>query len=231
MKKTGSFSHWKNIFLDQSRMDELHVTLMKYCDYLEIQAKTIDKSSIEFDSYEELMEYTNYKKGRIKRLEICGYLHKSWDRVFTITFCPEYSTKYSVECDYNFEEINKETIFCKEMQDLLDKASSLYIPAFIGKFVSLCLLYLALFFLLSVVLHETSIISYCIGGVVVAIIHDVFLHFIWYILFPPVSFSWGESITYYKHIAKLRNFVFITILLTIAIGILVNYISGRLFTT
>lgn len=231
MKKTGSFSHFKNIFLDRTRMEELYTILMKYSHHLKIEAKTIDGASVVFESYDELLEYTNYKKDRLRRLEIRGYPEDSWDNVFDLTFPSEYSMKYSAECSYNFRELDKETVFCHEVQNFLDRASSLYIPAAIGKFVSLCLIFFVLFFLILGVSHDSSIASSVVGGIAAMLIHEAFLHCIWYKLFPLVSFSWGESITYYKNIAKLRNFIFIGIFLAIAIGLFVNYISNYLFIT
>ena len=86
MKKTETFCYSKHIFLDKSRMKELHILLMKHCDRLELSVKTIGNSKIEFDSFEELMEYSNFKNGRIHQLNIHGYLQNSEDRIIDLTF-------------------------------------------------------------------------------------------------------------------------------------------------
>ena len=60
MKKSNSISISKHLFLDKKRMDELYAILLKHCDKLRIEAKCLDNTSIDFDSYDELMEYSNF---------------------------------------------------------------------------------------------------------------------------------------------------------------------------
>ena len=128
MKKSNSISISKHLFLDKKRMDELYAILLKHCAKLRIEAKCLDNTSIDFDSYDELMEYSNFSKGRIKRLEIIGYSGiDGWDRKISVTISSEKGP--SIDCMYHFAQVDEETIFKTEIADFGKKATKNYVQA------------------------------------------------------------------------------------------------------
>ena len=50
-------------------------------------------------------------------------------------------------------------------------------------------------------------------------------------LFPCTEFRIGQNIRIEEKNEKIRNFIFVTIILTIILGIIVNLISGFLFNS
>lgn len=95
-------------------MDELCAILLKHCNKLRIEAKCLDNTSIDFDSYDELMEYSNFGKGRIRRLEITGYRDvNGWNREISVTISSEHYKGPSMDCTYHFAQVDEETIFKK----------------------------------------------------------------------------------------------------------------------
>lgn len=203
MKKSNSFSCSKNIFLDQSRMDELHSILLKHCKKLRFEGKCLDDASIEFDSYNELMGYSNFHKGRIRKLEITGYSNANgWDRKIDLTISSVHPKGPSIDCTYHFTQIDEEAIFKQEIVDFGNKAARNYIRPRIGEGIVFLLFLVATFYFWGMLLPDNWFLKYICAYISTQILLSLFNHFIWYRLFPMVSFSWGESIQYYK---KLKN--------------------------
>lgn len=228
MKKSSSFKYNKNLFLDTVRMEELHNILLKYCKRLVIQAETVREDSVEFDSYEELLKYDNFGKDRIRVLKLVGYPESTWNKIFSLTLFPEFTTKCSVDCTYAFSSANEETVFQKDLTEFFNKSSQLYIPSTIGN-MSFLLLWIML--LLFWAYQKTSItLSICVGiGAIAELFHIVFLYLIWHKLFPLVSFCWGEAVNYYGRLSLCRKVLFGSVLGAGALGIVVNYLSKYLF--
>lgn len=229
MKKESSLSYSKNIFLDVDRMNELHSILLKYCDTLDIQAKTINKSSIDFDSYDELMSYSNFKTERIKQLSIRGYGSNKWDAKIRLTFSLEYPTVSTVDCDYSFEDVDEEIVFRKTFLDFLEKAKSSYIPSRIGDWLILFLIFAGAGIFLKSIFPSVSLSMYLLIYVVAPIPYKL-CSTMWYKLFPIVSFSWGEATKYYDRLKKIRGNLFWGVIIAIAAGVIGNIIYNQLIS-
>ena len=229
MIKTGSFTYSKHILLDKLRMDELQSILAKHCDSISTFVKTIDNSSIKFESYAELMEYDNFKKMRIKKLDIYGYKSNPWNESIKLTFYAGSPRESSVDCTYTFSDTDEEAIFNSDISKFLDKAVYFHIPALIVDWTALFLVFAAVFYLGHVILPQNTISTYVAESMIATILYALFVYLILPRLFPSVSFSWGEAIIYYKRIAIVQNILFCSIILAAVVGFFVNYISNRLF--
>lgn len=207
-------------------MKDLKLILQKYSKRLVIHATTLDKSTIEFETYEELLDYENYGKSRIRELRITGYAEELWDKVFELTFYPNYSIKLSFGCTYCFMTSDEETLFLKDIKGFLSKCSHLYPISLIGNVALLFLEGFLMFMLVTRIgLNFEKNSTGAIAGGLTALIHTVITYNFWYVLFPPVSFSWGEAINHYRRIKNVRNTIFGVIIL----GLVVNGLSKVIF--
>lgn len=229
MKKTELFTFSKHILLDNNRMLQLQQMLDKHCEQLSIQASTINHVDIEFDSYDDLLQYENFRKGRIKKLQISGSSHESWDKKFSLTFFAGHQGSNSLECIGYFNQKNEETLFYKDIEEFVEEATCDHIPAVIGHFISMFLFYGVAFCLMFFNYRGASPIDYFVVSIITTIVFEVFLYVVWDKLFPMVSFSWGEGSRYYKQLAKVRTGVFWSVIVAACIGLLVNGISKILF--
>lgn len=116
----------------------------------------------------------------------------------------------------------------KEISDFCKKATKNYIQAITLNLVVL----ISLFSIPGYVLfHHTTkdwIVPLIIIYVFTIIAAEFFNEFIWAKLFPVVSFSWGESIEYYRKIEKWKNGVFWSVIIAIPVAILANYLFDLL---
>ncbi len=210
-------------------MDELHAILMKHCKKITIETKCVDNASIEFESYNELMTYSNFNKGRIKRVEITGYNDiEGWNRKLNVTISSEHPKGPSIDCTYHFTQVNEETIFKKEIVDFCEKATKNYVQAIILNWVVLISLFsIPGYFLFHHVSKDWIMSLIFIYGLTI-IAAEFFNKFIWAKLFPIVSFSWGESIEYYRKIEKWKNGIFWSVIIAIPVAILANYLFDLL---
>lgn len=231
MKKTESFTFSKHIFLDNNRMSQLLEMLNKHCERLSIQATTVDHADIEFDSYDELLQYENSRKRRIKKLQISGFSHVPWDKNFALTFFAGHQGSNSLECVGYFNEKDEETLFYNDIKEFVEKATYAHIPAVIGHYVSIFLIYALAFILLCNIYQNPPLIAYFVASIIATIMSETFLYLIWDKLFPIVSFSWGEVTKYYSSLHKVREWLFGSVIAAAVIGLLVNYISHKLFNS
>ena len=217
MKKSNSISCSKNIFLDKSRMDELYTILLKHCEKFQFQTKCVDNSSIEFG------------KGRTKKLEITGYAGVSgWDRKLNLIISTEHPKGPSVDCTYYFTQLDEEAVFKKEIVDFWNKAAKKYVQPRIGEGIAFLLFFIATFHFSGMILPDNWLLKYICAYISTQILLALFNHFIWYKLFPMVSFSWGESIRYYKNIDNWNDKVFWCIIVAILVAIIANHLSDLL---
>ena len=121
MKITETFKFSKHIFLDKERMLQLQEMLKKYCERLSIQASTINHVDIEFDSFDELLQYENFREGRIKELQLSGSSRVSWDKTFSLTFYAGHPGSNSLVCVGYFNEKHKGTLFFNDIKEFAEK--------------------------------------------------------------------------------------------------------------
>ena len=230
MKKSSTFVYEKSVFLNEKRMDELRNILLKYCDRLIFRAKTIENTSIEFDSYDELMQYDNYKKSRIKSLDITGYKNESLISHIDLNFTTEYPALRSVRCVYKFEQVDEDTLFGKEIREFIDKANNCRTPyyMYVFIFVIFIMAVLTIFELLFLKVSFSISIFHCMVTTIGLTILSILL---WQKIFPIVSFSWGEATAYYEKIKKLRYSIFWSVGVASVVSITAGVISGILLAS
>lgn len=217
-------------------MDELFTLLKKYCDDFYIYSETIDKTSIEFESFDELMEYTNFEKGRIKNLRICGYTKNFIYEVITLTIYSEYAFSPTVKCIYKFGQQEEENNFTIKLKEIFDKSKSFHVPVMIQTVVLSTITWVFLIGALKSVLSHTgyelpytiNILTEVLAFAVVFTINIFFLSII-IRLSPPVCFSWGEAVKYYIQLNKWRSNLFWCVFVAIVIAIIANFIYNQLF--
>lgn len=233
MKKARSFRLSKNIVLDKNRMDELYSLILKHCNRLSIQATTIDNSSIDFDSYDELMEYSNFQGGRIKTLNICGYKSDGFSAIIAVTFSTEYPSLFTVEYNCNFTSEKDEVIFLHNIQLFLQKAAYSKIPVIVMNGLTILILVFSLLTVFRAMEPAVYTNTYIIASfsALGAIYYFIFPFYLWKKLFPPVSFAWGEAANYYNRIFKIRSNIFWGIIVALIISVIANIISSGLLNT
>ena len=218
MKKNGTIIRHSCVTLNKARMDELRGILLKYCDYLFFSVTTVDDSSIEFNSYDELMSYENFGKGRIKKLTIFGQRKNDKEIRVTVIFSAEHANP-GIAFDYIFEQSDEETIFCKDVEDFLVKTGSYHIVAIIFEIAFVLALGSILRLIVKKHFPSAKIPVYVALAACTVFLYLKISNWVWERLFPCVSFEWGESVLYYKRLKKWRENMFWGVIVAFIVGI------------
>ena len=223
MKKRSIFKFSKNIIIDKQGFNELVSILQDYCDYVNYYIVTKNDDKIEFDNKEELLEYDNYKDGRIKNLELLGY--KKREKNFCLNMYGKRHTPPYIECDYSFRDIDQETCFVKRLK------------IFFNKNVEGYCFHLTLSILIAIILVISSIYYLCIKYVSTSTeimwAAAFWVIFIYYLIenkllkyfFPPITFAWGEEIKRYKKRSELKKNIFWCVI----VALFVTWLAPILF--
>ena len=119
MTLNGKITYYKAIVLTPERIQELESVLRKHCDTITYEATTVSGVEIAFENAEELVDYENFEKKRIKDLTVIGY--KKYSRVFRISF--EYSLWWfksrgyddTCTCSYTLNSLDEESVFSSDI--------------------------------------------------------------------------------------------------------------------
>lgn len=225
MRKNGIIIRHSCVTLNKSRMDELCIILLKYFDYLLFSATTVDDSSIEFNSYDELMSYENFREGRIKILNIYGQHKNNKNNRVVVIFSAEHSGS-GIAFDYIFERHDEEILFCKDVKDFLAKTGNYHILAIICDLALMVALSLIFGRIVKTLYPSGKILVYVALLACAAVLYLKISNWAWNKLFPPVSFEWGESISYYKRLKKWRENMFWGVIVAFIVGIAVSVLPS-----
>jgi len=221
MKKRGKFKYDKNIVLDKDSFMELEAFLRKYCISVKYDVTTWNEDSIEFDTNEELFKHDNFKKGKIKELELSGY--NRHDRIFTLKLLGKRHSAPYVECKYSFDNVDTETSFIAGLTRFFDKNTECYHQHLITSLlIALALLAGSCYFSFRYELIHT-------GAMWAVMFFTVLLYYfvenkILKYLFPPVVFLWGMEIKKHKTRTAVRNNIFWCIFVAIGLAWLMEVI-------
>ena len=240
MKLEGRFTYKKALILTPERIKELEIVLLKYCENVSYEATTVTDTEISFSSIDEMLNYDNFQKRKLKEVTIVG--RNGYEKIvncfFGVRGFPIFKGyNETCLCRYIVSDVDKETMLRNDIQIFLKKATASY--WLLGKFrlfgllgfVSLYLFLLLLLFgeninakLMTIPLFFVSLlIGFCLVKVIQLI--DCFLEKI----FPPIVYLWGEEKENYEKYDKLHHnifwCVFIAMIVSIVCGIIVFYIT------
>lgn len=214
MKIHGRTSYSKAVILTAERVWELESMLRKHCTAVKYEISTFSGIKLEFQAMDELLEYDNFKKKRIRTLRVLGFT--KCESVVEMTFLSSNTRKKArgyhetCICDYTFKNMDSQSIFREDMADFFDKCTAPYwiwgklpvcfVPLFLGCLYVVCSYFAGKFSLpmingrigITVIIAPLLLISFPLGHV----IHKVF---------PPVVFLWGEEIQRNGRYEKFRN--------------------------
>lgn len=239
MKLEGKFTYKKALILTPERIKELETVLLKYCENVSYEATTVIDTEISFSSMNEMLNYDNFQKRKLKEVIIVGRngYEKIVNCVFAVSGFPLFKGyNETCLCKYIVSDVDKETMLRNDIQVFLKKATASY--WLLGKFrlfglLSFVSFYLFLFLLfggnsnVKLTTIPLFFVSLLIGFCLVKVIQliDCFLGKI----FPPIVYLWGEEKENYEKYDKLRHnifwCVFICMIVSIVCGIIVSYIT------
>ena len=152
MKRTAGLKYKKYTSFNKDEITNIYNLVQRYCEQIRFESETQDGSKIEFDSFEELVNYSNYGKDRIKSLDIYGHTRYSTSNDNSIHIQLGDLNgweKETIRCSYSFKNKDDETIFRQEIVSIFEKNSnnqSTYIGGYVLSLVLFALLLSKLFF-------------------------------------------------------------------------------------
>ena len=219
IKKELSFK--KRLVLSPDRINELDATLKKHCDKVQYSATTDTETSLTFENLDELLEYDNYKNGRIKSLKITC-TSSDYSTSIDIIIAPQFTLKHETAiCSYEFDNNDKERLFVDAWKTLMAKSAEYQVSYMISKsIIFVFLLCLSLF--LTIVLLSNAQWRTIAHLPIVALIMSVFFRrlapniSLLNRVFPPAVFPWGEERNrHLKRIAWRSNLFWAAIVPTV----------------
>lgn len=236
MTISGKIVKMKALIVTPTSMKELCKILNKYSTRLSFEAKTYSHTDITFDTIDELLNYDNFKPRRIKELQITAY--RNFTRVITVYIGKDFNlfhlTNYNetVNCSYQFDCVDDETLFKEKFNTWFDKAKSGY--WLLGKFSFLATFCVPSILITAIRIGLNAPINADVSGlaILVAILAGgVFFWSAWFLdyhvlnnLFPPVLFNWGEESKRFEKWNKLRSNIFWGIIMALIIGLITSYL-------
>ena len=243
MKISGRIKRKKSVIVTPERVRLICDIILKHSERLEISAETLAKTTISFESIEELLEYDNFKPRRIVALEIAGYI--GYSRIISVeigdfNLSPITNYGSTVRCSYNLSSVDAETIFVSDFETWYQKSKCSY--WLIGKFS-----FNGLFFVPSAFITLIRFISGAevnidlANGVVFAaviaitLLACVFMYLVKLLdvhllgnLFPAVAFLWGEEVKRNEKWEQFRINLVWCVIIGILIGLVTNYFYDTL---
>ena len=238
MKVSKEFSVKKALILDQGKMAELNDELCQYCDKVTWEATSKNDANIEFDSFQELMQYDNFDDERIVRLIVEG--RYNCERVIRIDFnplgVPFWAYGKTMKCYLSAD--SSSTI--KKLEDNMRRFTMKIIASYwlLGKISLINSL---------AVLGSINIMYNFIAGsfskpasisffwsILITLISGALVYCVWLldklirVLFPPVAFVWGEEIKRNDRLAGHRKW-FAGAFWTVVLGIIASLIYSNFF--
>ncbi len=232
MKQSKKFEYKRIIVLTEDYMTELQSVIQKYSRIDSIRGKTKNDTEISFDSFEQLLSYVNFGEERLVNLDITGRssYEEPWVRI-DIEFQPHRVFRSSVICNYEFENEEQLRAFEHDINGLLSRTvekNSNRIAFRIALITAIVVITMAAFvFMLKI---QTQALTYTLSAFL-----GVFLAFgcslssrITGMVYPYVTFAWGEGKKRYEKSAKLKANIFwcvvIAVIIAFSTGIILNVV-------
>lgn len=226
-------TYYKRLFITPERINELEELLNRYCEVIKYDAKTNSGTTLSFESREELLEYDNFKNGKIVSLDI-SCRSKDYSTAIEIGFAPSLSWKnISAKCNYKFTDNDSERLFVDAWTTFLKKATEYQKSYVLCQITTLVFgLSLGVYLLIRYFNTPFKMVSY-----MPLMFYLMYLFIrsplkdntIWSRVFPPVVFSWGEEAKKYSNYIRVRSNLFWVVVVPTVISIVFEIISiGRM---
>lgn len=116
----GKIAYKDAIIVDKKLLEELEKVILNFFDRVSYSCKLYNDSRIDFESLEELLNYENPKIRKIMRLSITfGY---SGEIVFEPSIAFFSSYKYTVQGNYQNENLDESVLFQEKVKDILNRS-------------------------------------------------------------------------------------------------------------
>lgn len=152
-----------------------------------------------------------------------------WNRNITVTISSEKCYEDAFVCQYSFSDEKDELMFNQEIRALLEKSTVGYIKSRLGNTIVYIFIFLLCFGIIVPPASEHMIGWCALSAIMAQIVAALFNNLIWKRLFPMVSFSWGEAVSYYSSLAKWKEGVFWSIIIAIPVSIVASCLYKVLF--
>lgn len=230
MKKESQIICKKRLLITKERLAELQNLLSKYCTRIDWQATLTDGTTVTFDSFEELQNYSNFGSAKILGIKASGR-SDDFKTTINVNISREYPTlKRFGECSFKFASEDQYTVFRKEIEDFFDVCVEGELGYQMGRWLlALALLGTVLFtaFTLIKVNAESIVLIALFYLMLVGFAFWVSISFstkVWDLVFPNIVFAIGEGVARYEKFIKWRSNIFWGVLVATAISILVGLI-------
>ena len=234
----GKMGYKRALILDSDKISELEVILKQFVSKIEYEVETQQGTSIEFAGKDELLNYDNFGKKKIKTLTVSGYndykriICLEFGSVFSLNLFRRYGSVF--EGKYKLSTVNEEAGFQKQINDWLNKSTASY--WLVGKFS----LFRTLFYLCALITFYNAVNNAEPAKLNLSISHFILLVFISFVLvwltyafdkyimeslFPSISFLWGEEVKRQKKMTLRRSNVFWAVIIALVVGVIAGIIS------
>lgn len=243
----GEFTFSTAIRVDKEKMRDLEEILSTYYTEIKYSAELLSQKVVYFSDLDNLINYNNYEPNRIVSVKvICTNIHQN---NLVLLLKPKYSYpvsfKRTISCLYSIEDLDSAFTLERKLEEWSNRCKSQYykiakynsswlfhkINDFIGILMTIIF---SLGFFASLFLGESlpnsnldlfwSFIMITIGVVFLIFLNLIdrrcILHY-----FQPLIFYWGDEIPRQDHLEKVRSQFFWGVIVTIIVGLFVNFIS------
>ena len=228
MKRENCYKYKKRIELNEKYLKELYALLTEYCDKIRFSATTQNDATIEFDSFDELVGYSNYKGEKLKTLSICACADKKDDVKIHIDFGEQYFGEgYTVKCRYIISDSDGEIAFIDKFKKTIDKMTQNNGMFYFGtiSIIALCAISLLRIFKLPAnFIPEKMIGLFAILIFLFPITLFLFLYKFWKKLFPKLRFSIGEEIEKNKKSNDIKTNIFWGCIIASIVSITISFL-------
>lgn len=243
MRINGTIKYRKALFIDKNSLNNFSSILYGFCEKINYAATTISNNYISFDSFEELSNYENYGKNRIKFLVVTGYgntsrINISFEYYDSKTrFFGYYST---FKCNYELDNYDDEQKLNNRINEFLKKNTPDY---WLLAKIRLCGLVfipsilLAYYYLLTGSnnngknLSFAEVVTTSIAGITIFVFICLIDRKLLDSIFPAIVFNIGDEIKRQEKFKEFRKNILWGVVMAIIVGILTEIINKAIFKT
>lgn len=229
MQIKKELTYHKRLFITPERINELEELLNRYCEVIKYDAKTSSGTTLSFDNRKELLEYDNFKNGKIVSLDITCR-SKDYLTSIDIGFAPSlYPKNISAKCNYKFTDNDSERLFVDAWTTFLEKATEYQNSYVLCQITALVFgLSLGIYLLVRYFNTRFRMVSYM--PLMFILMYYIIKspmkeNTIWSKVFPPAVFSWGEEQRKYTDYVRIRSNLFWVVVIPTVISIFLEIIS------
>ena len=210
------------------RLVELQNLLSKYCTRIDWIATLTDGTTVTFDSFEEMKNYSNFGRAKILGIKAFGR-SDDFKTIINVTISREYPTlKRFGECSFKFDSEDQHTVFRNEIENFFDKCVEGELPYQTGRWISVLVLLgvvlFATFSLFQIPTEKTvltSVFVFILTGFTLWLSIMVSTK-VWDHIFPSIVFAVGEEEKRYEKHKKTISSIFWGVIIAAIVAIVVN---------